>query len=172
MKNIEEDQEELRKIFQRFSGQIRSLTSLRENLSVREFARVLNFLPKLARQISCGDIRFTSRGLKKSERGILIFFRESKNVIGPRASFCRFAKSLSSENESLVHRKISSESMMSSNETKAVDFLKELKKKKIIETKNSSRLKSSLKPPKWQKILSISVVILATIVTMNLFGYR
>jgi hypothetical protein len=176
MKNIGEDQEELRKIFQRFSGQIHSLTSLRGNLSVREFARVLNFLPKLARQISCGDIGFTSRELKnkKSERGILIFFREGENVIGPRASYCRLEKSLTSENESLFHRTISSECLMSAGEVhrfQAVDFTeRKIVKSSRLKSTNFSSLKPSKDSPKFLKILSISAIILATIVVMKLLG--
>lgn len=85
-KNLRDDQDELRKIFQRFRGTFRPLTYLRENLTVREFVQVVNFLPDLEKQISCGGFSSPDFNSMKSEREILIFFGESENVITPHAS--------------------------------------------------------------------------------------
>lgn len=88
VKNLRDDQDELRKISQRFAGTTRPLTFLRENLSVKEFVQILDFIPELGKQMSMlgnevGDaVFYPSTG----EREILIFFGESENVIVPHTS--------------------------------------------------------------------------------------
>ena len=114
VKDLHDDQDELRKIFIRFSGSTRPLSFLRKNLSVKEFVKILNFFPDLGKQVSCGSGSFFNADIEstKSEREILIFFGESENVI---------ATDTSSKKSSLFshqkHKFSSIESFSSENES-------------------------------------------------------
>jgi hypothetical protein len=88
VKNLRDDQDELKKICQRFAGTTRPLTFLRECLSVKEFVLILDFIPDLGKQASLeGDgVNDTTFHEANSEREILIFFGDVENVIVPYSS--------------------------------------------------------------------------------------
>lgn len=105
-KNLGDDQEELKKICQRFSGTTQSLTYLRKNLIVKEFVQLLNYFPEfLTSQVSnykpIGEVReilikfdacdddndFDSQESFTSLKSQSISTNESSNVLLSDSSF-------------------------------------------------------------------------------------
>lgn len=95
VKNLRDDQDELKKICGRFAGTTRPLSFLRANLNVKEFVQILDFIPDLRQQVSVvgkehGDATFTE------STEILIFFGESENVFVPHVPSSLFTTNLES----------------------------------------------------------------------------
>lgn len=76
-KNLKDDQDELKKICQRFAGTTRPLTYLRNNLTVKEFVHVLNFFPDLRVQVDVAAVDDAALNELSGNNEVLIFFGES-----------------------------------------------------------------------------------------------
>lgn len=135
-KNLSDDQDELRSIFQRFSGTTRTLPYLRENLRVKEFVQLLNYFPDL---LKCQHER--NEILKESDEfhEILISFDTKED--------CASDDSLSDSSSFLIQDQVQFHSLTSltekistENENIKLSFLRDENPKTFKGTESSEIL--------------------------------
>lgn len=79
--NLSAEEDELKKICQRFSGSTRSLTCLREKLSVKDFVKMLNSFPAFRKSQLIGDAVKSDKELPTELGGIVIHFEHCDSKI-------------------------------------------------------------------------------------------
>lgn len=92
MKNLTDEQDELKKICRRFSGSTRTLTHLREKMNVKDFVSLLNCFPGLEKS----SVESNLGGSDEQDfnyRQILISFEDSVEISSNQTSFSEYSLS-------------------------------------------------------------------------------
>lgn len=190
-KNLRDDQDELKKICQRFAGTTRPLTFLRKNLTVKEFVHVLDFFPELRIQVDVKDFDDECSNVLSANHEVLIFFGESDNLMS-RMSSSRslwitnldFSPSESSQDDKKeIDSKIALTEEPQETITQSIDINEECSNEvfsKISDEKAAliplDKDSSALEPPKkfqkTHKVLFLTILVVSTVLAMKFSGFK